>query len=313
MPANSPIYLPYDDYAQSANTLFHFMKKQEYLNSILRRGAIIPRYCVETIDYLSIQNGTHLFNEVAILQKCFCDIAFLLGENKHTLNFKVQFEKAKSIREVADSFSIAAALLAHLYNREDNIPSEDGNISLSDIKEYFRRYKSFFNRLSAIESKLAISISPGLLNALSLEEQQDIDELYLLLCEKKVVRLSAKLTSTSSTAVTMNNAEASLSIGDKIALTFIGSIEFSFLKQSVTLHTANLLINALVKDIQKCDDGTVRVLYGDTDSKPMYISFSAFQTSEEAKQESETIMQHESIYVNALTSNAYITQYYEEQ
>lgn len=186
MPANSPIYLPYDDYAQSANTLFHFMKKQEYLNSILRRGAIIPRYCVETIDYLSIQNGTHLFNEVAILQKCFCDI-------------------------------------------------------------------------------------------------------------------------------TMNNAEASLSIGDKIALTFIGSIEFSFLKQSVTLHTANLLINALVKDIQKCDDGTVRVLYGDTDSKPMYISFSAFQTSEEAKQESETIMQHESIYVNALTSNAYITQYYEEQ
>lgn len=241
------------------------------------------------------------------------NIAFLLGENKHTLNFKVQFEKAKSIREVADSFSIAAALLAHLYNREDNIPSEDGNISLSDIKEYFRRYKSFFNRLSAIESKLAISISPGLLNALSLEEQQDIDELYLLLCEKKVVRLSAKLTSTSSTAVTMNNAEASLSIGDKIALTFIGSIEFSFLKQSVTLHTANLLINALVKDIQKCDDGTVRVLYGDTDSKPMYISFSAFQTSEEAKQESETIMQHESIYVNALTSNAYITQYYEEQ
>lgn len=76
MPANSPIYLPYDDYAQSANTLFHFMKKQEYLNSILRRGAIIPRYCVETIDYLSIQNGTHLFNEVAILQKCFCDIPF---------------------------------------------------------------------------------------------------------------------------------------------------------------------------------------------------------------------------------------------
>ena len=76
MPANSPIYLPYDDYTQSANTLFHFMKKQEYLNSILRRRAIIPRYCIETIDYLNIRNGTRLFNEVAILQKCFCDIPF---------------------------------------------------------------------------------------------------------------------------------------------------------------------------------------------------------------------------------------------
>ena len=74
---NQISYLPYDDYAQSANTLFHFMKKQEYLNSILRRRAIIPRYCVETIDYLSIKNGTRLFNEVAILQKCFCDIPFL--------------------------------------------------------------------------------------------------------------------------------------------------------------------------------------------------------------------------------------------
>ena len=76
MPANSPIYLPYDDYAQSANTLFHFMKKQEYLNSILLRKAIIPRYCIETIDYLNIRNGTRSFNEVAILQKCFCDIPF---------------------------------------------------------------------------------------------------------------------------------------------------------------------------------------------------------------------------------------------
>ena len=44
----------------------------------------------------------------------------------------------------------------------------------------------------------------------------------------------------------------------------------------------------------------------------MYISFSAFETSEEAKRELDTRLQHEEIYVNALTSNAYINQYYEE-
>ena len=56
MLANSQFsYLPYDDYAQSANTLFHFMTKPEYLDSVLRRRAIIPRYCVETIDYLNIE------------------------------------------------------------------------------------------------------------------------------------------------------------------------------------------------------------------------------------------------------------------
>lgn len=73
---NQVSYLPYDDYAQSANTIFHFMTKEEYLSSILTRRAIIPRYCIETIDYLNIKNGAHSFNEVAILQKCFCDIPF---------------------------------------------------------------------------------------------------------------------------------------------------------------------------------------------------------------------------------------------
>ncbi len=241
------------------------------------------------------------------------NIAFLLSENKHTLNYKVQFEKAKSIREVADSFSIAEALLAHFYNREEKTAPENGSISISDVKECFRCYKSFFNRLSAIESELATSISPSSLNDLSREEQQDIDELYLLLCEKKVVRLNAKLTSTNSTSVTMGNAERFPSIGSKITLTFIGSIEFNFLRQTVILHTANLLINAMVKDIQKCDDGTVKILYGDTDSKPMYISFSAFKTSQEAKRELDTILEHDEIYVNALTSNVYINQYYGEK
>lgn len=69
-------YLPLDDYAQSANSLFHFMKKRDYLNDILRRKALVPRYCFETVEYLDIHNDNHRFNDVAILQKCFCDIPF---------------------------------------------------------------------------------------------------------------------------------------------------------------------------------------------------------------------------------------------
>ena len=64
---------------------------------------------------------------------------FLLGENRHTVNYKVQFENAKNIKEVADSFSLADALLSHLYKQEDNTPAENGKVSLSDVKEYFSR------------------------------------------------------------------------------------------------------------------------------------------------------------------------------
>lgn len=76
MSENPLIALPYDDYAQSANTLFHFMSKGEYLHSLLTNKAIVPRYCMEDIKYLNICNDEISFKEVAILQKCFCDIPF---------------------------------------------------------------------------------------------------------------------------------------------------------------------------------------------------------------------------------------------
>ena len=76
--------LAYDDYAQSANTLFHFMKKFEYLEEILEKKALIPRYCKEDLQYLNI--GGSSFAEAFVLQKCFCDIPF----HKLTENFQLQ-------------------------------------------------------------------------------------------------------------------------------------------------------------------------------------------------------------------------------
>lgn len=78
--------LAYDDYAQSANTLFHFMKKFKYLEEILEKKAIIPRYCKEDLEYLNIRNGKSSFKEVFVLQKCFCDIPF----HKLTESFQLQ-------------------------------------------------------------------------------------------------------------------------------------------------------------------------------------------------------------------------------
>ena len=98
---DSVSYLPYDDYAQSANTLFHFMRKLEYLKWILHHHAIAPRYCVENIEYLNIHIGDRVFREIAVLQKCFCDIPFhkladsfpLNGEGD---NFKMLLSEEKT-------------------------------------------------------------------------------------------------------------------------------------------------------------------------------------------------------------------------
>lgn len=76
MTGDNITYHPYVDYVQSANTLFHFMKQFGYLRTILFKRAIVPRYCIETMDYLHIKSGETDFSEVAVLQKCFCDIPF---------------------------------------------------------------------------------------------------------------------------------------------------------------------------------------------------------------------------------------------
>lgn len=66
--------IEHDDYSQSANSLFHFMKKLEYLQEILRTRAIVPRYCEEDVDYLGITNNDVPYSKILVLQKCFCDI-----------------------------------------------------------------------------------------------------------------------------------------------------------------------------------------------------------------------------------------------
>ena len=76
----------YDDYIQSANTLFHFMSKIDYLHSILAKRVIVPRYCMEDIEYLNLHRNGIKIKEVAILQKCFCDIPFHKLTERYELN-----------------------------------------------------------------------------------------------------------------------------------------------------------------------------------------------------------------------------------
>lgn len=65
---------------QSADTLFHFEKKLEYLLPIIERFALVPRYCSEDIHYLDINIG-----KLAYPMLCFCDI------NLHKMQDHIKF------------------------------------------------------------------------------------------------------------------------------------------------------------------------------------------------------------------------------
>ncbi|MGL4874350.1 MAG: abortive infection system antitoxin AbiGi family protein [Clostridium sp.] len=59
-------------YKQSANTLFNFMEKLEWLKEIIGRQAIVPRYYEEDLKYLDIDH----IKRIGIPMTCFCDINF---------------------------------------------------------------------------------------------------------------------------------------------------------------------------------------------------------------------------------------------
>lgn len=61
-------------YSQSANTLFKFVTKIDYLIEIIKNMSIAPRYVEEDIQYLSIFDGNNQINNVAFPMICFCDI-----------------------------------------------------------------------------------------------------------------------------------------------------------------------------------------------------------------------------------------------
>ena len=95
-------------------------------------------------------------------------------------------------------------------------------------------------------------------------------------------------------------------------LTFLGHVEFSFLQHTISLHTACLIMNAVVKDVQVKDDDTLTVFYGESDSNPMYIAYSAFKTKEDAEYEADNIFNHAADYENAAVSDVYIKELYSD-
>lgn len=99
-PLKSPPIINREDYFQSANSLFHFMKEANYLHTALSQKALIPRYCREDIEFLKLNIGDTIFNEIAVPQKCFCDIPL------HNITSKLQTKTAEEMSQTNDHTKI---------------------------------------------------------------------------------------------------------------------------------------------------------------------------------------------------------------
>lgn len=222
---------------------------------------------------------------------------------KTTMSYRVHVENAKSVSELIEEYAKIVAFYNKIFIKD--IQKMKGGAAVQNIRLFFLEMLNRYKKLRFLEKEFDLQFDPKDL-AQNEDCWLDVEELYLLLQEKKVVRLNAKLTETQTTSMTINQHKELLSEGTALQVTFISEVTYSIWKKHITLYTANLLSNAIVKEIQKLPDDVVKILYGEEDSRPMYISFKAFREEDDAKKELEEIMNRKEEYVDALTTIEYL-------
>ena len=239
----------------------------------------------------------------------YMKLIFSEDTQKVKITYQLQYHYAKSISEIEFEMNACITFLTKFYAPTKDMGNEEDKIRMDEIFHYLRCASGFISRLCAVEKVLGLSFSTEMLNTMTGEDQQDVEELYLLLCQKVPLRLNAKINSTDATNIEVADLQAEPMIGKQIALAFIREVHYELLGQEFLIFTANALMNAVIKDIHRYDEKTT-IFYGDTDSQPMYISFSGFLTEELAREETNRNICGEDAYINARTSAQYIKEYY---
>ncbi len=243
-----------------------------------------------------------------VLQTSESSVVFLkfLFENqteKSKISYRAQPEKAKSIKELIESYSIVLALFEKLFS-QDFTKIEDG-ITIKSMKEYFERAIEGYKKLEFVENEFGVSFTPCELTQ-NEECWLDLEELYLTLKKDMVFRLNAKVDESETNGMHVNQSEENLKIGSELDITFLTKVDYSLWTNTITLHAACLLSNAIIKKINHISKDEIKILYGSEDSRPMYISYKGFKTEEEAQKEMSSIIEHKHEYEEALTVREYV-------
>ena len=240
----------------------------------------------------------------------YLKLIFSEDEQKVRITYQIQYEFAKSVEEIDFELNACVSFVSKFYAPSKEMGATEDANTIKEILRYLQYTEGFMSRLNAVEKELSISFSPKELNTLSSEDQQDVEELYLLLCKKIPLRANTKIRSTEANKIEIAKERKEIIVGTKIALCFTRKIVFELLGQQFVIYTANALINAIIKDFQQNGD-QISVFYGDTDSQPMYIAYSAFLQEEQAQKETERNISGEVAYVEARTGIQHMKEYFD--
>ena len=220
------------------------------------------------------------------------------------VSIKPSLDKATDVNTVLRDIKIEIKLMRKFFRIDSG--KETG---LDTTLTHLNRLYKLFDKLDFIEKTFNKRFIPGTIDLDNIESIKDLIEICLLLREKNVIRKNAKLTDATGNGLRIL-PDNEVTIGQNISITFIWGLDYLLWGEKIELHCSNLLCNAVVKKIENLDDGKIRILYGENDGHPMYISYKGFIDSEDAKVEHDHLMEHKEDYENAKTVEQYIDEGY---
>lgn len=209
--------------------------------------------------------------------------------------YKIQPQFAETILDVVTNCTLGIALVKKIFIQNEQI--ENVISVLENAKKLFEKAVCISNLIT--ERKF----SPANIKRNDFDDGK-IEELYVSLIEQKVIRINTQNPSIKNGEFSFEEPP-NLKEGDRFEMNFVSSIEYEVWGEKITVYTANLLFNAIVKRIEM-QDGETKLLYGDADSNPMYISYRGFLDENAAFKEINQIKEQREKYKAALTMKEYL-------
>lgn len=238
--------------------------------------------------------------------------------DKHTLNLSVtpRLEYAKNTEDVIESYKIADAIFRKFLQIDEDSPKLSDEQKKQHQKEMeqiaplldrIRQETRIFEVVLLIERELNLKFDIAQF-AKEPEYLQDAEELYFALIKQLPIRLNAKITSSDTQGINIAHVEKDLEIGDPINITFGSEIIYNICGTEIKLFTANIISNAVVKKILPQENEQTKIIYGDDDVCPMFISYRVYMTEAEAKKEAHSMIERKEEYIEAKAIYEYIAE-----
>lgn len=236
-------------------------------------------------------------------------IVFPAESRESIFSCRLQPALAGTVRDIVAACHVAVVLMRYFFQMDGSQENAEEAVLLRRMQDKLLKAEIFFKKMYAVEQELGRSFQPAGIHQDD-DMEKKVEELYLLLVEKKAVWQNARSDAGEAAGITLCPGTKKLEKGSIVSMTYAGKSEYTVCSETIPVYTANLLSNAVIKEVKEDSGGKVRVLYGETDSNPLYLSYTGFQTAGEAQKEISELMEHKKKYMDALTVSDYVKKTY---